>query len=279
MEQDPFPDPNQPPRNISSERVRQRMISARLPQDVARGVFSNGAVILFTQTEFVLDFVQTMSPPKRLAARVIMTPIVFARFMGAVEQALTRLGHGDELGPRPEGVLAPEDRTTDVSVEEAADQPAGAYEGQSADQNIDQNAEQDSETTPESNFSDDAGPGWAAGPSPVQHEKTEFDSSDSETDDGMLRPEEGQPSSDRPNRPALREVYEEMKFEDEQLTGAYANTVRINHSQSEFCFDFVTSFLPHPCVSARVYLSVPQTIQLLRSIRQSHANYRKQYGR
>jgi hypothetical protein len=53
-----------------SRDVQISNISARVPEKVARGVFSTGVLILQGGTEFVLDFLLRMNQPHQVVARV-----------------------------------------------------------------------------------------------------------------------------------------------------------------------------------------------------------------
>jgi hypothetical protein len=70
------------------------------------------------------------------------------------------------------------------------------------------------------------------------------------------------PPADAP-KPSIQEIYDDLKMPDDLLAGAYSNGVMISHSASEFCFDFITNFFPHSCVSSRIYISAPQVPRLL----------------
>jgi len=78
---------------------------------------------------------------------------------------------------------------------------------------------------------------------------------------------------------SVRDIYDELKVSDDILTGSYANAVMIGHGPSEFCFDFITSFLPTAAVTERVYLAAPQAIRLLDSIRDTYRNHERKAGR
>jgi hypothetical protein len=47
-------------------------VGARVPEKVARGVFSTGVLVLQGATEFVLDFVLRMNQPHQVVARVVL---------------------------------------------------------------------------------------------------------------------------------------------------------------------------------------------------------------
>lgn len=78
---------------------------------------------------------------------------------------------------------------------------------------------------------------------------------------------------------SVRDIYDELKVSDDILTGSYANAVMIGHGPSEFCLDFITSFMPTAAVTERVYLAAPQVIRLLDSIRETYRNHERKAGR
>lgn len=60
-------------------------VSARVPESVGQGVFSTGVIIMTGRHEFVFDFVQNMSRPHRVAARIIMPHAVLPQFIEALK--------------------------------------------------------------------------------------------------------------------------------------------------------------------------------------------------
>ncbi|MCA9005837.1 MAG: DUF3467 domain-containing protein, partial [Planctomycetaceae bacterium] len=75
--------------------------------------------------------------------------------------------------------------------------------------------------------------------------------------------------------PSAEELYDELKLPDEMLSGTYANAVRIGHSATEFSFDFITTFFPRSCVSARVHLAAPNIPRLLDSLTHSFEQFQR----
>src|SRR5262249_46278644 len=59
-------------------------LSARVPEKVARGVFSNGVLVLQGATEFVLDFLLRMNQPHQVVARVILPIPIVPQFIEAL---------------------------------------------------------------------------------------------------------------------------------------------------------------------------------------------------
>ncbi len=78
--------PGDPP--PQSQEIRHSQVSALVPKNVARGVFSTGAVVLQGAHEFIIDFLLRMTMPHQVAARVVMTPAVLGRFIAALRENL-----------------------------------------------------------------------------------------------------------------------------------------------------------------------------------------------
>lgn len=78
--------PEQPPQNrdVVSQEVQNTHIGALVPESVAAGVFTTGAVVLNGPHEFILDFLLRMSKPQQVAARVVLPPAVVPRFIAAL---------------------------------------------------------------------------------------------------------------------------------------------------------------------------------------------------
>ena len=86
------PDPSQPSGDggLYSQQVQHTPVSARLPDRVAPGVFCTGVIVVEGAEEFVLDFVQGLHRPPRVAARVVMTPNVAAHFVVALKENIQK---------------------------------------------------------------------------------------------------------------------------------------------------------------------------------------------
>lgn len=78
-----------------------------------------------------------------------------------------------------------------------------------------------------------------------------------------------------PTPPSIEEIYEQLKLPDDLMSGVYANAAMIAHTQSDFCFDFITTFFPRSAVSCRVYLSAPQVPGLLKTLSTSYQQYQQ----
>jgi hypothetical protein len=179
--QEPQP-PQQPPQGPTTEPLQYDPVGARIPEKVAQGVFSTGVIVLDGWDEFIIDFVQGVARPARVAARVVLNPTVMGQFIEALKSNLQK--YEQMFGKPPELPRPPQDR-----------------------------------------------------------------------------------------RPSIKEIYDGLRLPEDQLSGSYANTVRIAHSPSEFYFDFITRFFPTAAVSSRVYMAAPQVPRLLESLTTSHQHF------
>jgi hypothetical protein len=87
-----------------NQRIDHAPVTARVPERVARGVFSTGVIIIDGPYEFVLDFVMGLVQPRQVVARVILTPVVVEQFIHAIRENVSkyeaRFGKIPEI-PRP----------------------------------------------------------------------------------------------------------------------------------------------------------------------------------
>jgi hypothetical protein len=191
MPDQPLPDDHSggsPPGNEGPycEEIQHSQVSAVVPERVARGVFSTGAVVVQGPHEFILDFLLRMSQPQQVAARVVLPPGVLVQFIAALSENLRNYEskYGMPLLPNPQCV--------------------------------------------------------GAGP-PV----------------------------------SAQELYEQLKLQDDVLSGSYANAVMIGHTPTEFCFDFITTFFPRSAVSCRVFMAAPGVPRLLESLKHSFEKFQQ----
>ncbi len=61
-------------------------VGARVPEKVARGVYSTGQIVLDSPKEFVIDFLQGLTRPFQVGARVVVSPQTMQEFIGALQQ-------------------------------------------------------------------------------------------------------------------------------------------------------------------------------------------------
>ena len=99
-----------------SEKKNQKSLNIELPGDVARGVYSNLAIISHSPSEFILDFVQILpgTPKGEVRSRIIMTPQHAKRLQKALTDNIQKYekNHGEvHLGEHdihiPPNILGP----------------------------------------------------------------------------------------------------------------------------------------------------------------------------
>src|SRR3989440_12829037 len=87
-----------------NQRIEHSPVTARVPEKVARGVFSTGVIVIDGPYEFVLDFVMGLVQPRQVVARVIMSPVVVEQFIHAIRDNVgkfeSRFGKIPDL-PKP----------------------------------------------------------------------------------------------------------------------------------------------------------------------------------
>ena len=71
-----------------SEQVRVQHVSARVPEQVSRGAFSTGAIVMTGGTEFIVDFIMNLGTPASVAARVVMPHATMPQFIEALKKNL-----------------------------------------------------------------------------------------------------------------------------------------------------------------------------------------------
>ncbi|MCE9629536.1 MAG: DUF3467 domain-containing protein [Planctomycetia bacterium] len=81
------------------ERVSASDLTARVPEGVGHGVFATGVIVLHSPTEVTIDFVQAVANPRRLVARVVMSPVIALQFLDALETNLGR--YTETFGTEP----------------------------------------------------------------------------------------------------------------------------------------------------------------------------------
>jgi hypothetical protein len=232
----PHPQGDPPPQ---SQEIRHSQVSALVPKNVARGVFTTGAVVLQGAHEFIIDFLLRMAMPHQVAARIVMTPAVLGRFIAALRENLgnyQRTFHPEQV---PSGT--PIDTTIKSMPRIVPEQIPGVTDIDTA------------------NVAPQSGPVAAAG------------------SEAKPAGPAGQESMTL-NQNAVQDLYDQLKMADEMLSGAYANAVMIGHTASEFSFDFITTFFPRSAVSARVYMSAGNVPRFLSSITHAFDQFQRKFG-
>lgn len=104
MSDDPQPEhPDNLPQhaggNTYHQEVQHSPATARIPDGVSRGVFSTGAIVMHGAHDFVIDFIQSLAPPRRVVARIALPPTVLPLFVGALQENLRK--YNQSFGPVP----------------------------------------------------------------------------------------------------------------------------------------------------------------------------------
>jgi len=93
-----------------SKKENKKALNIELPLDVARGVYSNLAIISHSSSEFILDFVQVLpgTPKAEVRSRIIMTPEHAKRLLKALGENVKKYenAHG-ELALREQEIQLP----------------------------------------------------------------------------------------------------------------------------------------------------------------------------
>src|SRR5579884_940561 len=81
---------NQGPLGPTSQQIQHSPASARVPEKVSRGVFSTGLIVLQAGQEFVFDFLQRLTRPPQVAARVVIPAGMMTGLLGALRDNVQR---------------------------------------------------------------------------------------------------------------------------------------------------------------------------------------------
>lgn len=94
------PNPGEPNANPQANNPAVR---ARVPDHVAGGSFSTGAIVMTGPSEFIVDFLQTVGRPHRVAVRVVIPHAVMPQFVDALQKNLDlyRGRFGEPMMPTP----------------------------------------------------------------------------------------------------------------------------------------------------------------------------------
>ncbi len=190
-----------PEHNPQSQEVRHSQVTAIVPDSVSNGVMATGVVVMHSVHEFTIDFLNRLTLPCRVVARVIVPHAVVESFVRAMEDNTKAFDRR----------LKRQHSAPGQAAQSPGERPAGSVSQSS----------------------------------PV-------------------------PSPPRPD-----EFYDELKIDNDILTGRYANAVMIKHSQFEFAYDFIANIFPRSVVVARVFMSEGSARQFLASLKQSCSQFQK----
>jgi len=96
-------DENHPENNPEQpvQQIQHSSATARIPDEIGRGVFATAVIVLHGPNEYTIDFIQSLARPNRVAARIILPPVVANQFVLALEQALEARIWQQQCGRRP----------------------------------------------------------------------------------------------------------------------------------------------------------------------------------
>ena len=75
------------------------------------------------------------------------------------------------------------------------------------------------------------------------------------------------------SEPSAQDIYDDIRLEPEVENGFYANSLMIGHSASEFKLDFIANLYPKSIVTSRVFLSAPQLMRVLQSLKRTYSQF------
>jgi hypothetical protein len=76
---------------------------------------------------------------------------------------------------------------------------------------------------------------------------------------------------------SVEDIYGELKFTDDILCGAFANTVIIRHSVDEVVFDFISNYFPRAVVTCRVAMATSRVERFRRSLEDAFRKYEEKH--
>jgi hypothetical protein len=93
-------DPKQGADGQFTQSLKHKQVSARVPDEVSPGIFASSSLVLNGQNEFIIDFLQTVTRPHRVAERVVLPPAVVGSMINALKTNLDN--YAKRFGPPPE---------------------------------------------------------------------------------------------------------------------------------------------------------------------------------
>src|SRR2546421_11897201 len=87
----------------------QGHFAARVPERVARGVYTSAQVLIEAPKEIMIDFLMGLTRPFNVVSRVIVTPQTLSEFINALERNLD--GYIQAYGPPPTPPIPPNQKT------------------------------------------------------------------------------------------------------------------------------------------------------------------------
>lgn len=124
--------PDPPPASESgtyTQQFQHQPVAARVPERLNRGALSTGVLVLDSPNEFVLDFLQGLTRPYQIAARIVVVPAIMEQFIKALTDNLAK--YTQNFGPPMTLPKPPQRRPTIAEIYEnfklSDDMLSGAY--------------------------------------------------------------------------------------------------------------------------------------------------------
>ncbi len=83
---------NPPPNDLGTyaQQFQHQPVSARVPERLTRGAITTGVLVLDSPHEFVLDFLQSLTRPYQIVARVVVVPHVMEQIVNGATDNLAK---------------------------------------------------------------------------------------------------------------------------------------------------------------------------------------------
>jgi len=245
-------DPNEP--HSFFQNFQHTPVGARVPEKVGRGVFATAAMILQTNDLFVIDFLSMVVPPQQVVSRVVMTVPNFMQFLGALRT--NAKNYESQFGPLATRPSRPaQDRpgtTTETPPAAPSPAPRSAKQRAASASSESEHGEGPKSRKPSPEMSM---------PAPTAHPTS--------SDVG---------SGGAGGQAAITDFYDQVKFPEDLLGGAFANAVMVRHTPEEFCFDFICNLFPRPVVAARIFMAATRIPAFIDAVSSSLQRFRHTGG-
>ena len=90
-----------PDSGMTSQQFSHSPLSARVPERVARGVHATGCLVLDSPTEFVIDFMQGLTRPFQVVARIVVHPAIMGQLAAALQDNVGKYAAAFGMPPAP----------------------------------------------------------------------------------------------------------------------------------------------------------------------------------
>jgi len=111
--------------NTYQQEVQHSPATARVPEAIGMGVFSTGAIVMHGAHDVLIDFIQSLAPPKRVVARVVLPQTVLPLLVGALDDNLNK--YAQNFGPPPR-INTPQPTAPSAPGGSAGDPGAGSHQ-------------------------------------------------------------------------------------------------------------------------------------------------------